>query len=171
MIYLSLSNSDLLRSFLILDSWSVANRSRITFAITSPSVPLLPMHNTLVPHRIHFIRGQFVMLDRFAASILGLSTKRLNEIVKRNAARFPRDFRFQLDDFELRALRSHSETSDLHFRNTRQLPYAYTDRGLLMAAALIRTEKAVATATRLIRSFVPQPLAENRSNRKGLFTC
>jgi hypothetical protein len=103
------------------------------------------------------IRGQKVMLDSDLAAIYGVETKRLNEQVKRNAARFPADFMFQLsldETVELRASRSQIATLSVEsprkagatpnrsqiatgsqrHRDPRFLPYAFTEHGAIMAA-------------------------------------
>lgn len=65
----------------------------------------------IVINKIYFIREQKVMLDSDLAELYGVTTKRLNEQVKRNMARFPEDFMFQLNEIEWESLRSQFATS------------------------------------------------------------
>ena len=82
---------------------------------------------------IRTIRGLRVMLDSDLAAIYGVSTKRLNEQVKRNLERFPADFMFQLTAKESAALRSQIATGSQKHRDPRLRPYAFTEYGALMA--------------------------------------
>jgi len=77
---------------------------------------------------IHVLRGQRVMLDADLAALYGVETKALNQAVKRNIARFPADFAFQVTDAELPNLRSQIVTSNRGGR--RYLPYAFTEQGV-----------------------------------------
>jgi hypothetical protein len=83
---------------------------------------------------IHLIRGQRVMLDFDLAMIYGVTTKRLNEQLKRNRLRFPADFAFQLTVQEFRTLKSQIATSSSH-GGKRKLPWVFTEHGALMLAS------------------------------------
>src|ERR1700683_2316591 len=85
---------------------------------------------------IQTIRGRRVILDSNLASIYGVTTKRLNEQVKRNAKRFPSAFLFQLSPEEAENLKSQFATSSLH-GGRRKLPYAFTENGAVMAANVL----------------------------------
>jgi hypothetical protein len=88
--------------------------------------------------RILVARGHKVMLDADLAELYGVPTKRLNEQVKRNTARFPGDFMFRLTREELESLdRSHFATGSRKHRDPRYLPFAFTEHGSLMAATLL----------------------------------
>jgi hypothetical protein len=116
---------------------------------------------------IRSIRGVRVMLDSDLAAIYGVSTKRLNEQVKRNLNRFPADFMFQLTAKEAVALRSQIATgsksrsilksqiatSSSH-GGRRSHPYAFTEYGALMAANVLNSERAVQMSVFVIRAFV-----------------
>jgi hypothetical protein len=115
---------------------------------------------------IYFIRGQKVVLDKDLAGLYGVTTKRLNEQVKRNRERFPVDFMFQLTPEEAEALRSQIAisnidanwsqfaTSSQKHRNPRYLPYVFTEHGALMAASVLNTTRAVEMSLFVVRAFV-----------------
>ena len=102
---------------------------------------------------IHLIRGQRVMLDADLAMIYGVTTKRLNEQLKRNRLRFPPDFAFQLTVQEFRNLKSRIATSSSHV-GKRKLPLVFTEHGALMLASVLNSEIAVQASVRVVRAFV-----------------
>jgi len=104
--------------------------------------------------KIYLIRGQKVMLDSDLAELYGVTTKRLNEQVRRNADRFPSDFIFRLSTDEFESLRSHFATSSLKHGGRRYLPYAFTEHGALMAASVLDTPRAVEVSLYVVRAFV-----------------
>jgi hypothetical protein len=110
-------------------------------------------------------RGQRVMLDFDLAAIYGVSTKALNQAVKRNADRFPEDFAFQLtpeeaSDFSKsqivtlnsKAMRSQFVTASK--RNVRFRPYAFTEHGAIMAANVLRSPTAIKMSVFVVRAFI-----------------
>ncbi len=99
------------------------------------------------------LRGQRVILDADLAALYEVSTKRLNEQVKRNADRFPPEFAFQLAAKELTILRSQIVTSSSH-GGRRFLPYVFTEHGVLMAANVLNSPRAVSVSVALIKAFV-----------------
>jgi hypothetical protein len=101
---------------------------------------------------IHEVRNQRVITDADLARIYGVSTKRLNEAVKRNRERFPTDFAFQLTRQEVAHLRSQFATASK--RNVRFLPYAFTEHGAIMAAAVLNSPQAVQMSLFVVRAFV-----------------
>jgi hypothetical protein len=106
-----------------------------------------------IDQAILLIRGEKVMLDNDLASIYGVTTKRLNEQVKRNPGRFPADFMFQLTEEEK------SEVVAKCDRLTRlkfspYLPHAFTEHGALMLANVLNSDKAVAASVQVARAFV-----------------
>ena len=111
---------------------------------------------------IHVIRGQRVILDSDLARIYGVTTKRLNEQVKRNRERFPADFMFRLIQDEWQNLtsqiaisnRSQIATGSQKHRDPRALPYAFTEHGAVMAANVLNSERAVAMSVYVVRAFV-----------------
>ena len=86
----------------------------------------LTLPDEIVMEKIHLIRGKKVMLDEDLAELYNVETKRLNEQIKRNIARFPEDFMFQLSQKEFDNLKSQITTSSWGGR--RKLPYAFTRR-------------------------------------------
>ena len=107
-----------------------------------------------IEERILLIRGERVMLDADLAALYGVSTKRLNEQVRRNPERFPEDFMFQLRDEELACLRSQFATSKPGRGGRRYAPYAFTEHGAIMAAGVLSTEQAVRVSVYVVRAFV-----------------
>jgi hypothetical protein len=77
-----------------------------------------------------------VILDEHLAELYGVDTKRLNQAVKRNAGRFPRDFAFRLTRSEYRNLRSQIVTSSSAHGGRRHMPWVFTEHGAVMAATL-----------------------------------
>jgi hypothetical protein len=102
---------------------------------------------------IHFIRGQRVMLDSDLAAVYGVTTKRLNEQLRRNRSRFPSDFAFHLTAEELTNLRSQIATSSFH-GGRRYRPWVFTEHGALMLASVLNSEIAVQASVRVVRAFV-----------------
>jgi len=115
------------------------------------------------------VREQKVILDADLALIYGVTTKRLNEQVKRNAERFPEDFLFQLSREETDKVKSsRSQTVTLNqkgdrsqfatgsqkHRNPRHLPYAFTEHGAIMAANVLNSPRAVQMSVFVVRAFV-----------------
>jgi hypothetical protein len=105
---------------------------------------------------IRTIRGQKVIFDSDLARIYGVTTKRLNEQVKRNAKRFPSDFLFQLTPTEAESLlRSRAQIATLkRGMNIKYLPYAFTENGAIMVASILNTPAAVRMSVFVVRAFV-----------------
>lgn len=89
-----------------------------------------------VERSIHVLRAQRVMLDEDLARLYGVETKRLNESVKRNLARFPEDFAFRLTDDEADNLKSQSATSSSDGGRRRSVPMAFTEQGVAMLSSV-----------------------------------
>ena len=105
--------------------------------------------------KILLIRGQKVMLDADLAELYGVTTKRLNEQVKRNSARFPEDFVFRLTPAEVEALnRSQIATGSQRHRDPRFAPYAFTEHGTIQAANVLNSPRAVEMGVHVVRAFV-----------------
>jgi hypothetical protein len=102
---------------------------------------------------IRTIRGQRIILDSDLARIYGVTTKRLNEQVRRNAKRFPSDFLFQLTSAEADNLKSQFATSSSH-GGRRKLPFAFTENGAIMAANVLNSPEAVRMSVFVVRAFV-----------------
>ena len=99
---------------------------------------------------IHTIRGQKVILDSDLAKLYEVTTKRLNEQVKRNERKFPDSFRFQLNKEEWDSLRSHFATSSKMHGGRRYMPYVFNEHGALQAANVLNSEKADAMSVYII---------------------
>ena len=106
-----------------------------------------------IDSEIHLVRGQRVMLDSVLAEIYGVSTKRLNEQLKRNRKRFPADFAFQLTAQEFMNLRSQIATSSAH-GGKRKAPWVFTEHGAIMLASVLKSDIAIQASVRVVRAFV-----------------
>lgn len=121
-----------------------------------------------IQNKIYTIRDVQVMLDEDLASLYGVEPKRLNEQVKRNIARFPEKFRFQLTEYEYENLRSQFATSSLddslrsqiatlesqRGKHRKYLPYVFTEQGVSMLSAVLRSPTAIEVSIKIIDSFV-----------------
>ena len=95
------------------------------------------------------------MLDSDLADLYGVTTKRLNEQVKRNAGRFPADFMFQMTQPETENLRSQIATSSLKAHGGRRsLPFVFTEHGAIMAATIVNSPRAIHVSIRVVRAFI-----------------
>ncbi|MBI3765955.1 MAG: ORF6N domain-containing protein, partial [Ignavibacteriales bacterium] len=100
------------------------------------------------------IRGKKVILDSDLARIYAIPTFRLNEAVKRNLARFPEDFMFQLTSEEYKVLTSQIAISNTGRGGRRTSPYVFTEHGAMMAANVLKSERAVRMSVYVVRAFV-----------------
>jgi hypothetical protein len=96
-----------------------------------------------IERRIYLIRDHKVMMDIDLAELYGVSTKRLNEQVRRNQKRFPPDFMFQLTKTEAENLRSQFATSRSTHGGRRSLPYVFTEHGVAMLSSVLNSERAI----------------------------
>jgi hypothetical protein len=103
--------------------------------------------------RIVILRGHRVLLDRDLAHFYGVSTKALNQTVKRNEDRFPVDFRFLISHEEVANLKSQFVTSSDGHGGVRKLPAAFTEHGILMAATVLNSPRAVQMSIAIVRVF------------------
>jgi hypothetical protein len=126
----------------------------------------------VIADRIVVMRGQRVMLDADLAALYGVATRRLNEQVRRNAARFPPDFMFQLTAEERDGLTWSQNATSLHCTNSAAgnrsqiatgsqkhrgpaaRPLAFTEHGCLMLANVLRSGRAVEVSVLIVRAFV-----------------
>ena len=104
--------------------------------------------------RICTIRGLQVMLDSDLAEMYQVETKTFNQAIKRNIERFPEQFRFQLTENEHEILRSQFVTSSLRHGGRRYLPFVFTEQGVAMLSAVLRSETAVKVSIQIIETFV-----------------
>lgn len=128
--------------------------------MTNKDVALMPVER--ITKSILTLRRHRVLLDRDLAEIYGVSTGRLNEAIKRNAARFPEDFMFQLTDPEAQNLRSQFAISSWGGR--RYLPFVFTEYGAIQAANVLRSPRAIEMSLYVVRAFVQlrEMLASNK---------
>ncbi len=106
-----------------------------------------------VNSKIYTIRDIKVMLDRDLAILYGVETRRLKEQVKRNIERFPSDFMFQLTDIEVEFMVSQNAIpSKQHLGGS--LPYAFTEQGISMLSAVLKSKIAVNISIQIMRTFV-----------------
>jgi ORF6N domain len=124
------------------------------------------MNEELVPYeriekKIYLIRGQKVMLDRDLAELYGVLTKYLNKQVKRNIARFPADFMFQLTKEEAESFRHRAGALNSRFQfgtlkpgqNIKYLPYVFTEQGVAMLSSVLNSERAILVNIQIMRTF------------------
>ena len=107
-----------------------------------------------IKNRIYYIRGLHVMLDEDLAELYEVKTKRLNEQVKRNIERFPREFMFQLTDSEFDSLRSQIATSKNSKGGRRYLPYVFTEQGVAMLSGVLKSDTAIKISIQIMSAFV-----------------
>ena len=112
---------------------------------------LIPVER--IEKAILLIRGQNVMLDQNLAQLYEVTTKRLNQQVHRNLARFPEDFMFQLTAEEAEASRLQFATLKRGY-NIKYLPYAFTEQGVAMLSSVLHSERAIEVNIAIVRAFV-----------------
>ncbi len=109
-----------------------------------------------IENRIYTIRGQQVMLDSDLARIYQVETKVFNQAVKRNTERFTESFRFQLtqEEFDTVNLRSQIVTSSLNYGGRRYQPYVFSEQGIAMLSAVLRSDIAIKVSIEIMNAFV-----------------
>jgi hypothetical protein len=108
-----------------------------------------------IGRRIYSVRGQRVMLDSDLAELYEVSSKRLNEQVRRNDSRFPDDFMFQLAAEEYESLRSQIGTLKTgRGQHRKYLPLVFTEQGVAMLSSVLSSERAVQVNIAIMRAFV-----------------
>ena len=106
-----------------------------------------------IENKIFTIRGVQVMIDKDLAELYGVETKALNQAVKRNERRFPADFRFQLNDEEKNELVTNCDHLE-NLKHSYTNPYAFTEQGVSMLSAILKSDIAVDISVKIIRAFV-----------------
>lgn len=106
-----------------------------------------------IEKRIITLRGKQIMIDRDLAELYGVETKRLNEQVKRNIERFPDNFRFQLSDEEKTELVANCDRFS-GLKHASVNPFAFTEQGVAMLSAVLKSDTAIHTSVRIIEAFV-----------------
>lgn len=131
---------------------------------TGSIVPIERIHRSIL-----LFRGHKVILDRDLADFYGVSTRALNQAVKRNIARFPSDFMFQLTEQEKEQVVTNCDhLSSLKFSPA--LPRAFTEQGVAMLSSVLRSERAIAVNIAIMRTFVKlrEILATNTALRRKI---
>ena len=127
---------------------------------TAAPNPVEPLSIGEIAQRIQLIRGQRVLLDTDLAGFYGETTKRLNQQVNRNRARFPEDFMFALSSEEFANLRLQFATSSsasakgTGHGGRRYAPLAFTEHGAIMASMVLNSPRATALSVYVVRAFV-----------------
>jgi ORF6N domain len=123
--------------------------------VTADSSAEIPIE--AITRAIVVLRGRKVLLDAELAALYGVTTKRFNEQIRRNQARFPPDFMFRVTEAEHEALRSHFATSNSvgpGRGGRRYLPYVFTEHGAIMAATVLNSASAIEMSVYVVRAFV-----------------
>ncbi len=110
------------------------------------------MQLAIIQRKIYELRGEKIMFDFDLAELYGVETKVLNQAVKRNLDRFPRDFVFQPTLKEWISLRSQFVTSNRGGR--RYMPFAFTEHGVTMLASVLKSTKAAKMNVAIVRAFI-----------------
>ena len=119
---------------------------------TDASISLLP--DERIASKVLIVRGVKVILDRDLAELYDVETKILNQAVRRNSDRFPRDFMFQLSQKEFHNWKSQFVTSNPSAKmGLRKKPYAFTEQGVAMLSSVLRSKRAVQVNIQIIRTF------------------
>ena len=121
-----------------------------------------------ITRKIYLIRSQKVMLDRDLTELYGVETRVLKQAVKRNIARFPVDFMFELSRAEFNNLRSQIVISS--WGGIRYRPMAFTEQGVAMLSSVLNSERAVQVNIQIMRAFTKlrQMLATNADLRRKI---
>ncbi|PIW63176.1 MAG: DNA-binding protein [Candidatus Omnitrophica bacterium CG12_big_fil_rev_8_21_14_0_65_50_5] len=128
-------------------------------------VSLIPAE--AIQSKILWIRNQKVMLDRDLAQLYNVETKQLNQAVKRNSARFPEDFMFQLTKTETHELVTNCDRF-MTLRHSTSFPFAFTEHGILMLSSVLNSERAVQVNIQIMRTFAKlRELMATHKNLKG----
>lgn len=119
----------------------------------------LLIHDDTIKNKIFTIRGLQVMIDKDLAELYEVETKVFNQAVKRNIDRFPHNFRFQVTREEHENLRSQFVTLSSNLENnwgkhTKYLPYVFTEQGVSMLSAILKSKVAIDISIKIINSFV-----------------
>lgn len=133
--------------------------------------PTMSTTKSLIPAErieksILLIRGHKVMLDSDLAELYGVTTARLNEQVRRNKERFPKDFGFQLTQKEFEVLMSQFATSKSGRGGRRKIPWVFAEHGILMLSSVLRSKRAIQVNIQIMRTFVR--MRQLLASQKGL---
>lgn len=127
-------------------------KTEITIVNEEPPIVLPEIQNL-----IYVVRGKQVMIDSDLARLYQVETKNLNKAMKRNEKRFPKDFCFQLTQEEYSNLRFQFGTSSLeddNYGGRRYAPYVFTEQGIAMLSAVLRSDVAINISIKIMKTFV-----------------
>lgn len=113
-----------------------------------------PIPDDVLMDKIYNIRGQKIMLDSDLAQLYGVETKRLKEQVKRNIERFPKHFMFELNQEEYNMILRSQNATLKKIRQSRYLPFAFTEHGVLMLSNVLKSQAALHVSIKIIDIFV-----------------
>lgn len=142
--------------------WCVESKYNQNLTEKAMTNDLIGIPAESVEDSILFIRSQKVMLDSVLAKLYGVSTKVLNQAVRRNRERFPPDFMFQLTMEEVKALETPKESLRSQIvtlkkpqgKHIKYRPYAFTEHGILMLSSVLKSDRAVQVNIQIMRTFV-----------------
>ena len=130
--------------------WPLLGANLALVAVMKPNQSLTPE----VQSKIYLIRGQKVMLDFDLSELYQVSTRQLNQQVRRNEDRFPADFMFSLTNQEFTCLMSQIVTSNTGRGGRRKLPLAFTEQGIAMLSTVLNSQRAIDVNIAIMRTFV-----------------
>lgn len=108
----------------------------------------------IIQEKIYEVRGQKVMLDFDLAELYSVETRVMNQAVKRNLDRFPKDFMFRLTTKEWKNMSSQFVMTSVHKRPRKALPYAFTEHGVTMLANVLKSKRAIKMSIAVVRAFI-----------------
>ncbi len=115
------------------------------------SKQIIPME--LIEQRIFFLRNEKVMIDRDLADLYQVTTKALNQAVKRNMERFPKEFMFNLNRSEKNELVTNCDRFKT-LKHSTSMPYAFTEQGVAMLSSVLKSERAIQVNIQIMKTFV-----------------
>ena len=113
----------------------------------------LMVSSEIIENRIFLVRGKKVMFDNDLAKLYGVETKKLNQAVRRNKARFPEDFMFQLTRTEVNYFSRSQFVTLKRGQNIKYLPYVFTEQGVAMLSSVLKSERAIWVNIQIMRTF------------------
>lgn len=121
----------------------------------------------VIMNKIYLIRGQKVMIDRDLAELYGVETKVLKQAVRRNIARFPEDFMFEMSETEFTEWRAENVRTKADVMGLRYAPFCFTEQGVTMLSCILSSERAIEVNILIIRIFTK--LREMLLTHKDIF--
>jgi hypothetical protein len=154
-MFIFLNTSFIFKSRLL---WTITFKTkslRFQFGISRQQQNIMEITISNIENKIYTIRGLQVMLDSDLAMMYQVEPRVLNQAVKRNSERFPENFCFQLTDAEWQTLRSQFVTLEGgKGKHRKYLPYAFTEQGVSMLSAVLKSDVAVKVSIQIMQAFV-----------------